>query len=169
MDKVVKTLKVCFFAPIVIALILVVLYETEVMIPGFNGFNTQAWFIILTVMELLTIAVIPAALYLFKVKKVKMERRASLIQYEVKMTGGDKLQFSKDGTLTECECTKGAVPSVLIPARIKDFMAQEFPDREIRRFEHDSKLYELLLDNGDELSFNSSYRLIDIDRAVEQK
>ena len=104
-----------------------------------------------------------------KVKKVEMERRASLIQYEVKLAGGAKLQFSKDGTLTECECTKEAVPAVLIPAKIKDFMAREFPDKEIRRFEHDSKLYELLLDNGDELSFNSSFRLIDIDRAVEQK
>ena len=48
-------------------------------------------------------------------------------------------------------------------------MADEFPGREIRRFEHDGKLYELLLDNGDELSFNSSYRLIDIDRTAEQK
>ena len=104
-----------------------------------------------------------------KVKKVEMERRASLIQYEVKMTGGAKLQFSKDGTLTECECTKEAVPSILIPSKIMDFLAQEFPGREVRRYEHDSKLYELLLDNGDELSFNSSYRLIDIDRAVEQK
>lgn len=102
-----------------------------------------------------------------KVKKVEIERRASLIQYEVKMAGGAKLQFSKDGTFTECECTKGSVPEVLIPAKIKDFMAKEFPDREIRRFEHDSKLYEVLLDNGDELSFNSSYRLIDIDRAVD--
>ena len=59
------------------------------------------------------------------------------------------------------------MPEILIPARIKEFMAQEFPGREIRRYEHDSKLYELLLDNGDELSFNSSFRLIDIDRATE--
>ena len=102
------------------------------------------------------------------VKKVEMERRASLIQYEVKMAGGAKLQFSKDGSLTECECTKGAVPDVLVPAKIREILAKEFPGREIRRFEHDSKLYELLLDNGDELSFNSSYRLIDIDRAEEQ-
>ena len=102
-----------------------------------------------------------------KVKKVEMERRASLIQYEVKLSGGVKMQFSKDGTFTECECEKGSVPAVLIPAKIRDFMAQEFPDREIRRFEHDSKLYELVLDNGDELSFNSSYRLIDIDCAIE--
>lgn len=104
-----------------------------------------------------------------RIKKVEMERRASLIQYEVKLAGGVKLQFSKDGSLTECECTNGAVPDVLIPSRIKTFMADEFPGREIRRFEHDGKLYELLLDNGDELSFNSSYRLIDIDRTAEQK
>ena len=29
-----------------------------------------------------------------KVKKVEMERRASLIQYEVKLAGGIKMQFS---------------------------------------------------------------------------
>lgn len=101
-----------------------------------------------------------------KVKKVEMERRASLIQYEVKLSGGVKMQFSKDGTFTECECEKGSVPAVLIPAKIREFMAKEFPGREIRRIEHDSKLFELLLDNGDELSFNSSYRLIDIDRVI---
>lgn len=102
-----------------------------------------------------------------KVKKVEMERRASLIQYEVKLQGGIKMQFSKDGTFTECECTKGSVPSVLIPEKIQTFMSSEYAGREIRRYEHDSKLYELLLDNGYELSFNSSYRLIDIDRPIE--
>ena len=103
-----------------------------------------------------------------KVKKVEMERRASLIQYEVKMAGGAKLQFSKDGSLTECECTKGAVPDVLVPAKIREILAKEFPGREIRRFEHDSKLYEIILDDGTELSFNSSYRLIDIDLVKEK-
>ena len=101
-----------------------------------------------------------------KVKKVEMERRASLIQYEVKLSGGVKMQFSKDGTFTECECEKGSVPAVLIPAKIRDFIAKEFPGKEIKRFEHDSKLFEVLLDKGDELSFNSSYRLIDIDRVI---
>ena len=104
-----------------------------------------------------------------KVKKVEMERRASLIQYEVKLSGGVKMQFSKDGTFTECECEKGAVPTSLVPEKISDFMTKEFPGREIRRIEHDSKLYEVMLDNGDELSFNSSYRLIDIDRAIAKE
>lgn len=99
-----------------------------------------------------------------KIKKANIERRASLIQYEVKLGGGVKLQFRKDGSLTECECTKHPVPDMLVPAKIRTFIKKEFPDNNIMRIEHDSKLYEINLDDGTELSFNSSYRLIDIDR-----
>ena len=104
-----------------------------------------------------------------KIKRVDMERRASLIQYEVKLAGGIKLQFTKEGNFTECECTDTAVPAVLIPSKIREFMEKEFPKREVRRIEHDNKLYELLLDNGYELSFNSAYRLIDIDRVITEE
>ena len=103
-----------------------------------------------------------------KIKKANIEKRASLTQYEVKLSGGVKLQFSKDGSLTECECTKDPVPEVLIPAKIRTFIAKEFASRTITRIEHDSKLYEIDLDDGTELSFNSAYRLIDIDRVEEE-
>lgn len=98
-----------------------------------------------------------------KIKKVEMERRASLTQYEVKLSDGVKMQFAKDGAFTECECTKGAVPDMLVPSKIRSFVVREFPDRSVVRIEHDSKLYEIVLDNGVELCFNSSFRLIDID------
>lgn len=104
-----------------------------------------------------------------KIKKAKIERRASLIQYETKLAGGIKLQFHRDGSLTECECTDGAVPEMLIPEKIRAFIAQEFPGRIVKRIEHDSKLYEIDLDDLTELSFNSAYRLIDIDRVSEEK
>lgn len=102
-----------------------------------------------------------------KIKEAVIERRASLMQYEVKLSGGVKMQFRKDGSFTECVCTEGTVPAVLIPQKIRVFLSKEFPQREVVRIEHDSKLFELTLDNGDELCFNSSYRLIDIDHAVE--
>ena len=102
-----------------------------------------------------------------KIKKVEMERRASLIQYEVKLSGGIKMQFNKDGKFTECECIKSAVPDMLIPEKIRNYLKKEFPGRTVMRIEHDSKLFEILLNNGDERSFNSSYRLIDIDRVEE--
>ena len=103
-----------------------------------------------------------------KIKKVDMERRASLIQYEVKLAGGIKMQFSKDGAFTECECTKSAVPDMLIPQKIRSFVAKEFPGRTVMRIEHDSKLFDVVLNNGDELTFNSSYRLIDVDHVVQE-
>lgn len=104
-----------------------------------------------------------------KIKKVEMERRASLIQYEVKLSGGIKLQFSKDGTFTECDCTDSYVPEILIPQKIRTVIDREFPGRKVKRIEHDSKIYELTLDNGDELSFNRSYKLIDIDSFLDRK
>ena len=91
-----------------------------------------------------------------KIKKVNMERRASLMQYEVKLSGGIKMQFSKDGSFTECECSKSAVPDILIPEKIRTFIEKEFPESIVMRIEHDSKLFEVLLNNGVELSFNSS-------------
>lgn len=104
-----------------------------------------------------------------KIKRVDMERRASLIQYEVKLAGGVKMQFTKEGNFSECVCEEGGVPSVLIPAKIRELLDKEFPGRLVKRIEHDNKLFELLLDNNYELSFNSSYRLIDIDRVVTQE
>ena len=103
-----------------------------------------------------------------KIKKVNMERRASLMQYEVKLSGGIKMQFSKDGSFTECECSKSAVPDILIPEKIRTFIEKEFSESIVMRIEHDSKLFEVLLNNGVELSFNSSYRLVDIDRAEDE-
>ena len=70
MDKVVKTLKVYFYAPIVLALLLVVLYETDMILPGSIRMDGNLNFLVLSLMEILTLAVIPAALYLFKTKKV---------------------------------------------------------------------------------------------------
>jgi hypothetical protein len=71
MDKVVKTLKVYSYAPIVLALLLVVLYETDMILPGSIRMDANLNFLVLSLMEILTLAVIPAALYLFKTKKVR--------------------------------------------------------------------------------------------------
>lgn len=103
-----------------------------------------------------------------KIKKVEMERRASLMQYEVKLAGGYKMQFNKEGAFTECECIEeGVIPTILIPSKIREFLDKEFKGVGVKRLEHDGKLFELLLENGYELSFNSSYRLIDIDKVEE--
>lgn len=97
------------------------------------------------------------------IAQCKVEKRASLVQYEVRLADGTKLQFSKDGSFTECVCTGRGVPDCLIPQKIQERIRTAFPDRSVLEIEHDGKLFELKLDDGTELSFNSAMRLIDID------
>lgn len=59
-----------FLCSIAVALIIVLLYETEILLPGALALNNRLCFVVATIMELLTIAIIPFALRLFKFRKV---------------------------------------------------------------------------------------------------
>jgi hypothetical protein len=68
-----KILKAYFWTPIAIAVVCVVLFETDILIPGELQMSDQAQFMMLTIVELMTLAAIPLALYLFKMKRVKSQ------------------------------------------------------------------------------------------------
>lgn len=70
MEKTVKNLRMLFICSIAVALIIVLLYETEILRPGALALNNRLCFVVATIMELLTIAIIPFALRLFKFRKV---------------------------------------------------------------------------------------------------
>lgn len=70
MEKTVKNLRMLFLCSIAVALIIVLLYETEILLPGALALNNRLCFVVATIMELLTIAIIPFALRLFKFRKV---------------------------------------------------------------------------------------------------
>ena len=70
MEKTVKNLRMLFICSIAVALIIVLLYETEILLPGTLALNNRLCFVVATIMELLTIAIIPFALRLFKFRKV---------------------------------------------------------------------------------------------------
>ncbi len=59
-----------FLCSLALALIIVLLYETEILLPGALALNNRLCFVVATIMELLTIAIIPFALRLFKFRKV---------------------------------------------------------------------------------------------------
>ena len=59
-----------FICSIAVALIIIILYETEILLPGALALNNKLCFVVATIMELLTIAIIPFALRLFKFRKV---------------------------------------------------------------------------------------------------
>lgn len=83
--------------------------------------------------------------------------------YTVVFVDGTKVEFSKNGEWTEVDSRSGEVPAAIVPQQIRDVVAQRFPGRKIRGIERDKRGYEVRLDNGIELDFNSSYQLSKID------
>ena len=70
MERVSSFLKGMYVILIAIALLMVVVYETGVLTPGACGGDKTAEFPVLTVLELLTVGIIPLALYLFRIPSV---------------------------------------------------------------------------------------------------
>ena len=100
-----------------------------------------------------------------KIKDITIEKRASLMQYNVDLKGGIDLQFDRNGVCTEIECKKpgSVVPDEVIPAPILQHVRQLYPDKDIVKYEHNRRLFEIDLADGTELTFNRAMRLIDID------
>ena len=98
------------------------------------------------------------------ISEMHVERSASLTQYEVELTCGLKLQFDRTGACTEISYKKGEVPDAVIPQKILNVVMANFPKSRIQKFEHNDRMYEVDLDNGITLTFNSSFRVIDIDK-----
>lgn len=71
-----------FVILIAVALLMVVVYETGILTPGAFGGDKTAEFPVLTVMELITVGIIPLALYLFRIPSVS---RALMEQPEESM------------------------------------------------------------------------------------
>lgn len=66
-----KTLLWEFWIPVIISLIIIVLYENEILLPGVWGTDKIADYYVAIAMELITICLIPLALRMFKFKKVQ--------------------------------------------------------------------------------------------------
>lgn len=70
-DKVQRILKFNFFFSLSWVLLLVIIYETELLAPGTWADAHEMQFLLLSLMEILTIVCIPLALKLFVMKRVR--------------------------------------------------------------------------------------------------
>lgn len=96
--------------------------------------------------------------------EISLERSASLTLYKVELTCGLKMQFDRTGMCTEVSYKKGEVPDAVVPKKILSIVKANFPKCRIQKFEHNERMYEVDLDNGITLTFNSSFRVVDIDK-----
>ena len=98
-----------------------------------------------------------------KILLAKVESEVLNKTYDVIFEGGTKVKFNKSGVWTEVNAREGAVPQALIPEEIRSYVNAHFPDAIIHKIEREHKEYEIKLSNRLEITFDSKFRVIDID------
>lgn len=93
----------------------------------------------------------------------KQEGTFLLMNYDVIFANGDKVEFDRKGMWTNLDCKYGKVPAAVIPQKIADYIARQYPGVEVLQIEKEDRRYEVELSNRVDLKFNNSMELIDID------
>ena len=98
-----------------------------------------------------------------KVAFVKMEKEFLDASYDVVFINGDKVEFDKKGSWKDITCRQMTVPQAAVPAKIQEFVKSNYPDAKVIKIEKDRYEYEVKLSNFWELTFDTSFNLIDMD------
>lgn len=102
----------------------------------------------------------------FSAKKValaKKDKDLFDVDYEVIFTDADKIEFDSKGNWTDIECKNSSVPAALVPAEITSYVSTNYPDAKIIELEKERKKYDVKLNNGFEITFNTKFQVIKID------
>ena len=100
-----------------------------------------------------------------KVALAKMEADFFDKSYEVIFTNGNKVEFDSSGRWKEVECKYSEVPAKIVPAAIKKYITENYPDAKIWKLELDKsdKEYDVKLSNHWELKFDLKGNLTHLD------
>lgn len=83
--------------------------------------------------------------------------------YDVIFCNGDKVEFDRNGVWTNVDCKYTFVPEGIIPAPIAGYIKKHFPETKITQIEKDDRRYDVELSNNVDLTFNKSYKLLEVD------
>lgn len=82
--------------------------------------------------------------------------------YDVVFKNGDKAEFNRNGDWTSIRC-KGGIPAGIVPEQITSHVQAQYPGVKIIEIEKDDRHYDVKLSNRIELTFNSSFKLVEAD------
>ena len=91
------------------------------------------------------------------------DRELSHTEYMVAMASGMKIEFDADGQWTEVDCRYTSVPRDVVPDKITEYIKKHHPAGKVVEIQRDKNKWEVKLNSGLELTFDSSFRLIEID------
>lgn len=86
-----------------------------------------------------------------------------LNSYEVRLANGVKVEFSSKGNWEEVDGGQSAVPAVIVPQPIKNYVEKNHPGERILVIEKNRNDYEIKLSNRLELKFDKNFNIYDID------
>ena len=98
-----------------------------------------------------------------EISHIILDRDVISVDYKVTFISGTKLEFDSDGTWKEVETRGGVVPHDLVPQAIVEYVAKNYPNREITEIKRNHYYTEVTLNGGLELTFNRYYKLVDVD------
>ena len=84
-------------------------------------------------------------------------------EYEVLYTDRTEVEFDSDGAWTSVGSRYAAVPADIVPEQIKSYVAQTFPNQQVRKIERKRYSWEIELSNGLEIEFDKQFNVTDID------
>lgn len=98
-----------------------------------------------------------------KISIVSVDPELTDKTYEVLFTDGRSVEFDRKGEWKEVDCKRFEVPAGIIPEPIRRHVAGSHPDNFVKEISRDWRGYEVSLNNGLDLDFNTKYQLVRYD------
>ena len=98
-----------------------------------------------------------------KVSLAKFENGLIEKSYDVILANGNKIEFDRNGTWKDIDCKYTFVPKALLPRPIASYIDQHHSGAVVKKIEKEYGRYEVKLEGGVELTFNSKFKIVDID------
>ena len=83
--------------------------------------------------------------------------------YKVVLSGGQKMEFDRNGNWTDIECGFTGVPEALLPAPILTHISQSFPGAQVSSISADWQGYDVELNTGLEIEYDKNFQVSKID------
>ncbi len=83
--------------------------------------------------------------------------------YDVTFTDGRNVEFNGKGEWKDVDCKRSPLPEGIVPEAIARYIETNYPDNFACDINRDRRDWEVSLNNGLDLKFDTAFRLIEVD------
>lgn len=99
-----------------------------------------------------------------KVMNVIQDKDVFSKDFDVNFENGTKIEFDRTGNWKEIKTLSGSVPSSLVPAKIKQYISNNYKGASIVEIDKDAYKIDVELSNGVDLDFDKNGNFLRINR-----